>query len=565
MMRKHRRTDVCVVGLGASGGVIAAELANAGLEVVGLEAGPHLKRERFEAHSEAHDEFAHVRLGRLRWMQPEVLVYNGGPPMVFPLIARNIGVGGPLHWSCFSYRFHESDFMVRSASGAPAGSSVADWPIRYADLEPYYDRAEYAFGVSGAAGSNPFEAPRRRPYPMAALETLPAGKLFAEASSSLGYHAYPIPAAITTRSGYGGKAFRRECNYCGKCTHYGCEQHATGTTLVATVPDALKTGRLEVRAESVVLRISTDSRGRVTGVVYLDAAGKPHEQPARVVVACNNAAYVARLLLLSKTDRYPRGLANRSGLVGRNLMFHASVIGYGTFDRPLHAEVGPQAAVAFDDLNEDRPRNRHDQSFIRGGLVNGGLPLAFTGGPLAWATALGTVAPLPPGVPSWGKGFKDFVARNYTRHMAVSTLAEDLPVESNRIELDPKVTDRWGLPVPRIVYDDHPNTIAMQRFQERVVERLLREAGARQVVTSIPAIPAGAAAGHVMGTTRMGEDPKLSVADSFGRAHDHPNLFIGGSSLFVTSAGVNPTLTIFALAYRTAERIASLWRTGAFA
>ena len=563
-MQKHDSKDVCVIGLGAAGGVIAAELAKAGLSVVGLEAGPHFKREAFEK-PEAHDELAHVRLGRLRWNQPEVVVYNGGAPATFPLIARNIGVGGPLHWSCFSYRFHPSDFTVKSASGVPSGSSVEDWPIRYEELEPYYDRAETEFGVAGRAGENPFEAPRKRPYPMPPLATLSAGRLFQQTTKKNGYHPFRIPAAITTRPGYGGKEFRQVCNYCGKCTFYGCEQHAKGANLVVTLPDALATGNLEVRSRAFATEIAVDRDGRAQSVIYLDAEGKAHEQPSRIVVISNNAAYVARLLLLSKSKHFPQGLANSSGLVGKNLMFHASVIGYGTFESEVHAEHGPQAAIAIDDLNEDRPRDRYGQSFVRGGQVCGGIPLAFTGGPLAWSAALGSFAPLPPGVPSWGRKFKSFATRYYTRHFAVNALLEDLPAESNRIELDPMVKDSWGLPVPRIVYDDHPNTIAMQKFHKEKIKGLLKMAGATHAVVTIPAIPAGAAAGHVMGTTRMGDDPARSVVDSYGQSHDVPNLFVGGSSPFVTSSGLNPTLTIFALAYRTAERTLELWGQGAFA
>lgn len=564
-VQKHPKTDACVIGLGASGGVIAAELAKAGLSVVALEAGPHHRREVFERPGEAHDELAHIRLGKLRWNQPEVMVYNGGSPVTFPVIARNIGVGGPLHWSCFSYRLHESDFRVRSSSGVPAGSSVGDWPIGYADLETYYDRAEYEFGVAGESGAHPFEPPRRRPYPLPPVATLAAGQLFKATAAAMGYHPFPIPAAITTKDGYGGKSFRKACNYCGRCTFYGCEQHAKGATLVVTLPEALQTGRLEIRARCLATEITADRAGRARSVVYIDGEGRRHEQPARLVGVCNNAAYVARLLLLSKSKRFPSGLANSSGLVGKNLMFHASAFGYGTFeDQELNAGVGPQAAIAFDDLNENRPRERYGQSFIRGAGMAGGIPLAFTGGPLAFATALGSFMPLPDGVPAWGKAFKDFLARYHDRHFAVFALCEDLPVESNRVELDPSVKDRWGLPVPRIVYSDHPNTIAMQRFMRSRIEELLKRAGARQVVAVIPTMPGGAAAGHVMGTTRMGTDPGRSVVNSYGQAHDVPNLFIGGSGGFVTSAGLNPTLTIFALAYRSAERMVELWRQGAF-
>jgi gluconate 2-dehydrogenase alpha chain len=564
-MQKHPETDACVIGLGASGGIIAAELAQAGLSVVGLEAGSHFSRESFSDHGTVHDELAHVKLGRLRWNQPEVLIYNGNPPLTFPLIARNTGVGGPLHWSCFSYRFHESDFQVQTTSGVPNGSSVENWPIRYADLEPYYNRAEYEFGVAGAAGTNPFEAPRLKPYPLPPLIRQRAAQLFLETAAQFGYHPFSIPAAITTQPGYGGKSYRQPCNYCGYCTYYGCEQHAKGATLVVTLPDAVNTGKLQIRPHSLAIEITVGEIGQAETVIYLDSEGERHEQPARIVVICNNAAYVARLLLLSKSRRFPNGLANSSGLVGKNLMFHASVFGYGTFDdRDLDSVSGPQTTVAFDDLNEDRPRLQHGQSFIRGATISGGLPLPFTGGPLAFASALGTFMPLPQSIPAWGKGFKDFLVRYYKRHFAISALCEDLPMESNRIELDSAVKDSSGLPALRIYYTDHANTLRMQKFMQARIEALFKAAGAKHVVVTVPTIPGGAAAGHVMGTTRMGNDPERSVVDGYCQSHDVKNLFIGGSSAFVTASGVNPTLTIFALAYRTAERIVKLWNQGAF-
>ena len=544
---------------------MAAELAKAGLRVVGLEAGPYLPREVFERESESKDEFGHFRLGRLRWNQPEVLVYNGGAPVTFPVISRNIGVGGPLHWSCISYRFHESDFRVKSESGVPRGSSVEDWPLSYVDLEPYYERAEYEFGVSGEAGGSRYEAARVRPYPMPPLPVRPAGRHFADAAVRLGYQSYSVPAAITTTQRYGGKDFRSICDTCGRCTFYGCHTHAKGVNLVVTLPEALEGGLLEIRPDCIAIEITTNRQGQASNVKYLDQDGQVHEQSAKVVIASNNAAYVARLLLMSRSTRFPAGLANNSGLVGKNLTFHASTFGYGTF--PGHEfKVGldPQAATAFDDLNEDRPRQHYDQPFIRGAVISGGIALPFTGGPLAFASSAGTFIPLPPGIARWGRGFKQFIYDYYNRYYAVFALCEDLPLEENRVELDPTVRDRWGLPALRIVYRDSDNTVLMQHFMRSKIAHLLRTAGARDVVTTIPGMPGGAAAGHVMGTTRMGNDPRSSVVNQYCQAHGVPNLFVGGSGVFVTSAGLNPTLTIFALAYRTADFIREQWHKGAF-
>lgn len=538
--------DVCVVGLGAAGGIIASELARAGLRVVGLEAGPARV-------PPGTDEVEFHIQRKLMWHEPETLVVDGGPPLRGTWLSRNLGVGGPLHWSCITYRFHPSDFRVRSESGVPAGTSVEDWPLSYDDLEPYYDRAEAAIGIAGQAELMPFAGPRRRPYPLPPVPQSRAALVFAAAARRLGYHPYPTPAAIATvpRGGRDG------CNLCGRCGHYDCFRAAKGNTRDALLPAALATGRLEVRAGCRAERVTVDPRtGLARGVRYRTADGERCEVQARTIVLANGAAYQARLLLLSRSRAHPHGLANSSGLVGKNLMFHTNVLAYGLLDEPVYADRGPQTAAAFDDLNEDRPRRRHGASFVRGAAVVGGLPLPFVGGPLAFAHALGRLAPTPPGVPTWGTGFRDFLAHAYSRHFAVFALCEDLPMEENRLELDPTIRLGDGGPGLRIHYRYHPNTRAMEAFMLERIGEVLRAAGARDVVAYQPRLPGGMFAGHIMGTTRMGNDPQTSVADPDGRAHDVPNLFLPGSGLFVTSAGLNPTGTIFALAYRTAEAIA---------
>jgi choline dehydrogenase-like flavoprotein len=537
--------DVCVVGLGAAGGVIAAELAEAGLRVIALEAGPSSVRG-----STDEREF---HLGRaLFWNEPETLVVNDGPPQRGAWLARNIGVGGPLHWTAITYRFHPSDFRVRSEAGGIAGTSLADWPIGYADLEPYYTRAEREIGVAGHAGGNPYEGARSAPFPFTPVPLSRAATLFAEAARRLGHAPYPTPAAIRTEP----RGSRQACNLCGRCSHYECVRRAKGNTRDTVLVRAARTGRLDVRARSRADRLSVDPRtGRVTGVRYVGPRGR-REITARTVVLATGAAYQARLLLLSVSSAHPRGLGNSSGLVGRNLMFHTNVMAWGLFDEPIHVDRGPQTAAAFDDLDEDRPRTRYGASFVRGAAVVGGLPLTFAGGPLAFANAAGRSTRLPAGVPLWGEGFRDFVASAYARHFAAFALCEDLPMEANRVELDPTVRLADGGPGLRIHYRYHPNTVAMEEFMVDRVAAVVREAGAHEVIAHRSSVPAGMFAGHHMGTARMGKDPLTSVADADGRSHDVPNLFLPGSGLFVTSAGVNPTGTIFALAYRTAAAIA---------
>jgi choline dehydrogenase-like flavoprotein len=537
--------DVCVVGLGAAGGVIAAACAESGLRVIAIEAGAATVRG-----STDEREFQSRRA--LFWNEPEHLVVNGGPPMRGSWLARNIGVGGPLHWTTITYRFHASDFRARTESGPIDGTSLADWPIAYTDLEPYYDRAERELGVAGDAGANPYEGARSNPFPLAPLPLSAAASRFADAARRLGHVPYATPAAILTER----RGSRLACNLCGRCSHYDCLRRAKGNTRDTVLARAAATRRLDVRSAGRALRVLIDERtGLATGVRY-DGPGGRRDVTARTVVLANGAAYQTRLLLRSTSRAHPNGLANSSGLVGRNLMFHTNVMAWGLFDEQLHVERGPQTGAAFDDLDEDRPRARHGASFVRGAAVVGGLPVVFAGGPLAFANAAGQAIKLPAGVPSVGAGFRDFVAHAYTRHFGVFALCEDLPLEENRIELDPTIRLDDGGPGLRIHYRYHRNTLDMESFMEERLAAVVGEAGARQTFTQRSALPAGMFAGHHMGTTRMGVDPATSVADADGRAHDVPNLFLPGSGLFVTSAGVNPTGTIWALAYRTAEVIA---------
>ncbi len=537
--------DVCVVGLGASGGVIAAACAEAGLRVIAIEAGAATVRA-------STDERAFQSRRELFWNEPEHLVVNGGAPMRGSWLSRNIGVGGPLHWTTITYRFHPSDFRARTESGPVDGTSLADWPISYAELEPYYDRAEREIGVAGSAGANPYEGARSNPFPHAPLPLSAAASRFADAARRLGHVPYATPAAVlTARSGS-----RLACNLCGRCSHYDCLRRAKGNTRDTVLARAAATGRLDVRAASRALRVLVDARtGLATGVRYEGPRGR-RDVMARTVVLANGAAYQTRLLLRSTSRGHPNGLANSSGLVGRNLMFHTNVMAWGLFDEQLHVERGPQTGAAFDDLDEDRPRARHGASFVRGAAVVGGLPVVFAGGPLAFANAAGQSVKLPPGVPSVGAGFRDFIAHAYTRHFGVFALCEDLPLEENRIELDPTLRLDDGGPGLRIHYRYHRNTLDMESFMEERLAAVVREAGARQTFTQRSPLPAGMFAGHHMGTARMGTDPATSVADADGRTHDVQNLFVPGSGLFVTSAGVNPTGTIWALAYRTADAIA---------
>lgn len=550
----HDPVDVCIVGLGAAGGTIAAGLVEEGLRVVALESGTSF--DPIESRSEfTDDEVAHIVDRRMLWNEPEVLMLDDGPPIVRSWLARNRGVGGPHAWSGFAYRFHPSDFRVASESGTPDGTTVTNWPIGYEDLEPWYGKAETIMGVGGLAGENPFEASRRGPYPNPPRAPGSASELLSEAARRLGWHPYPPPSAILAKR-HGGQL---PCNHCGHCTFYGCHTNARFSTLVTVLPAALSSGRLEVRARSTAIEVVCDPGGRPRAVRYVALNGDFHEQPAGVTVLALNAPYVARLLLLSRSPKHPNGIGNAADQVGRHLTFHTGAFAYGIYDEPVHADRGPAQHVGIDDFNESRPAEAGER-FRRGGVLHGGMPAAFTGGPLAFARALDDTIPLPKAVPRYGDGLLEFAAHAYSRHQAVYALGEDLPQAGNRVSLDPDVRDSLGLPALRITYRAHPEDVAQQRFLLARAIELLQSSGARDVVVAPSLAPGGMFAGHAHGTTRMGRDPARSVANDAGLVHGTENLFVAGAGLFVTSAGLNPALTVVALALRAVDDMAAAGR-----
>jgi gluconate 2-dehydrogenase alpha chain len=552
--------QVCVVGLGAAGGVIASGLAELGVDVVGIEAGPDVTsgsdglrhgNRRFD-----DDEVAHIVDRRLLHTAPERLVLDGRDLGPGPWLARNRGVGGPFAWTGFAYRFRPSDFCVASTDGVPADSSVTDWPVTYEELEPWYSAAEGLMGVAGQAGENPFEAPRSGPYPAPANPVGEGSRRLADAARRLGHHPYRPPAAIATSAGGG----RGSCDRCGACTFYGCHRDAKFASLLTGLGEARADGRVVVRAACVATEIVCDGDGRPCAVRYVDGAGRAHEQPADVIVLANNAPYVAHLLLASRSPSHPRGIGNDSDQVGRHVTFHTGAFAYGIYDDLIDAHVGPAQHVGIDDLNENRPWLA-GAGFRRGGVLHGGMPAAFTGGALAFARGLDVTIPLPEGVPRHGQGLVDFAAHAYRRHQAVYVLGEDLPRSQNRVSRDATITDSFGRPALRIDYAPHPEDRAQHDSLLDAAAQLLTESGARTVVRAPSQVPGGIFAGHAHGTTRMGEDPATFVTDSAGLVHGTENLFVAGAGTFVTSAGVNPALTIVALALRAVPVIAG--RAGA--
>ena len=536
--------DFVVVGSGAAGGVMARELSRAGFDVIVMEQGP-----RFTAADFRHDELDY-------WFNNALLNSPQSSPQTFrrtagetaqrvkdfPSLwyARMVG-GSSNHFTANFWRFHEVDFKERSLLGAIPGTNFADWPIDYAELEPYYTKVEWDVGVSGLAGASPFDPPRTKPYPMPPLPVKSSGVLLERGARKLGMHPFPAPMAIASVP-YKG---RPACAHCGFCMGFGCEMQAKSSTLYTMIPEAEATGRCEVRSESYVFRVDVNNRDRVTGVTYFDRDRRERFQPARAVVLCANGAESARLLLMSANARHPGGLANSSGLVGRNLMFNTYTETHAIFEHELNEYKSVQVTRIVHDFYDSDPK--------RGFYGGGGFDSRIGLNPIGWALFA------PPASRAWGPEFKALIEA-MPRAMVVATHGTSLPLESNRVDLDPELKDAWGMPAMRVTYKDHPDDLAFAAFLQDRGYDVMQAAGAQQAwkapITEATGSP------HLLGTCRMGNDPATSVVDRYHRTHDVRNLFVCDGSSFVTSGRGQPTMTIQALAFRAGDHIARFARQG---
>jgi gluconate 2-dehydrogenase alpha chain len=554
------KTDVVIIGMGAVGGVASHVLTQAGLRVVGIEAGPRLGAGDFLKRFDEIGEgcFTRNQLGGPKYNReiPTWRLDAKSPTTTPAAVGMANCVGGTsVHFGAQYWRLLESDFTVRSStverygkSALPAGTAITDWPLTYHDLEPFYDKIEYHLGVSGKAGTNPFEAPRSRGYPMPPLRPAGYPTMMGEAMRKLGYHPFPQPAAILSEYYQG----RPACSYCGFCgLGFGCWNKSKSDTLVTSIAAAESTGRLEIRTDSRVMAILSDSHGRVTGVKYRDAHGTMRVQPARFVILASYLYENVRLLLLSRAKAYPHGLSNNRGQVGKYYRPQAAVTVNGLYPgKPLNLWAGTTAqTVAMDDLNGDN-FDHHGLGFIRGAnihVANNNMPVSHS-------------ESVPPDVPLWGSAYKRWLHKNSGSVGSLLTQMETLPYEANFIDLDPVKKDDLGVPVARLTFNVYKNEIKMAAYLTEKLSAIHKAAGATTTwggpLPSITAVNS-----HAYGGTQMGTDPAASVVNQYGLSHEAPNLAIMGSSTVVTGTDYNPTETIQALAWRGAEYIAKNFGT----
>lgn len=522
------KADVVVIGAGASGAVVARRLAEAGIDVLTLEQGNWPDMSLYPAPDPMYE-----LLARSTWSgSPNVRQLPVDYPVdesesdISPLMFNGVG-GSTVLYAADWPRLVPSDFRVRSLDGV-----ADDWPITYDELVSYYERTDVQFGVSGLAGDPAYPATdKERPYP-----PLPIGKAgheVARGHNELGWHWWPGTNAVLPRQ----EGHRRGCAQWGTCMQ-GCPEGAKASTDLTHWPQARSAGA-RILTGARVARLEVDSHGSVHRAEFVHPDGSWDAVEGQAFVMACNAIGTPRILLNSSSSQHPDGLANSSGLVGRRLMVHpfANVMGYFEDDlRGYRGHVGAKI-VCFEFYESDDSRD-----FVRGAKWS----LAPTGGPLNAAM------PTRAGGSVWGAGHHDAVRAVLGRTASWGIFGEDLPDENNRVVLHETLTDSSGIPAPAVQYRVSENSRRLLDFHIARAEESLLAAGAYRTESESLMRYSG---WHLLGTTRMGNDPESSVVDPFGRAHDVRNLFIVDGGTFVTSGGVNPTSTIVALALRTADYI----------
>jgi choline dehydrogenase-like flavoprotein len=503
-MRRHEGTvDACIVGCGAGGSVLAKELAEAGLSVVVIEAGDWID----SRDDMVNDELSMI--GPLDW--DDLRITDGDNPIRTGRVNTGRAVGGTtVHFTAMSLRLDPSDFRIASDEGV-----AVDWPFGYEELAPYYDEVESTLPVSGPRRS---KWPSGAPYPHGALPWSAKDLVLGRGMDRVGLHVEMTPHAIAT----GNVDGRSACMYYGFCMD-GCKSDAKGSMSVTYVPRAVAAGA-EIRANSFAVRVETES-GRATGVAYLEE-GAERFQPAERVFVCCYAIETPRLLLNSGN------LANSSDQVGRNFMVHSGPIVYGRFDRPLDSFVAPPVGI----MTRDPYRSDPSRGFVRGFLLN-----TYCQFPINFGQSLVGSNP-----DLWGDDLME-VLDEYAHWGLIATLGEVLPDPNNRVTLAGEVDDN-GLPVARITLSYGENDKALEDAARRLAVDAMEAAGATRILTS-------EGTHHILGTARMGTDPATSVVDPHCRSHDVPNLWICDGSVWPTGGAVNPSLTIEALATRTARKV----------
>jgi gluconate 2-dehydrogenase alpha chain len=573
--QKLTKVDAVVVGVGFAGSILAKELAVSGLKVVGLERGTGRETvPTFQAPA-IHDELKYaIHKGFMQDVHTESMTFrNHHGEVALPIrkweaFLPGTGLGGcGVHWNGQAWRYQPADFIYKTHIEERYGKNfvdpelrIQDWGVTYDELEPYYDKFEYLLGVGGKAGNlkgriqlggNPLEGPRSREYPNPPMKEQYAGAIFRKAAEEMGYHPFMQPSANMTRPYTNPEGLTlNPCVYCGFCERFGCEHYAKSSPQTVILPVLLKNPNFELRTESHVLRINLDSsKTKATGVSYVDAQGREYEQPADLVLVTAFALNNARILLLSGLGK-PYDPVTETGVVGRNYAYQTQsyVPVFFAEDINLNSYMAAGASgTVIDDFSVDN-FDHSKLGFIGGCYVMCGStnarPIEFH--------------PTPPGTPKWGAKWKEAVRRHYN-HTAIFNLSgTSTAMRWNYLDLDPTYRDAWGLPLLRMTFDFPDNDVRMARYVTEKASEIGHRMGAKIVVNeprTKPFVVTTYQSTHNTGGTVMGNDPATSVVNRYCQTWDASNVFVVGASNYPQNSSYNPTITLGALIYWTADAL----------
>ncbi|SDW18481.1 GMC family oxidoreductase [Paenibacillus sp. CF384] len=569
MATKLPKVPVVIVGMGWVGGIIAAELAKAGIQVVGLERG---KGRGTQDYFHVHDELRYAaRYELMQDLSKETVTFRNTykmralPMRTYGSFLLGDGLGGAgVHWNGQYYRFLPYDFEIYSKTverygkkKIPVGMTIRDWGITYDQLEPYYVMYEQMSGISGEKTTPPNVGAMSKPFATEPMKKTPGMKLFEEAASKLGYHPYVIPSANLTEVYKNPDGIQRAaCQYCGYCERFGCEYGAKADPVVTVLPVAQASGKFELRTHSNVTSI-LHSGSKATGVTYINTpTGEEYIQPADVVILASYVFSNVRLLLMSKLGT-PYNPDSETGAVGRNYAYQVNGASTSAFyeDREFNLAMGAGAlGSSLDDFNGDN-FDHSDLKFLHGANIR------FT------QTGLRPIQyqPVPAGTPKWGAEFKKATIHNANRILSVTGQGASMPNRYHFLDLDPEYKDALGQPLLRMTFDFEEQDRELVKFIAQKTKGIADGMSATKVemhdaLKQYNIVPYQST--HNTGGTIMGSDPKTSVVNNYLQMWDAENVFICGASNFAHNSGYNPTATVGAFAYRAAEGVQTYLKKG---
>jgi len=571
--------DICIVGSGAGASPIAHQLSKAGAKVLVLEKGPWLTEKEFfkdELTISIHDAYNPKLNDEQHVIEEEYLDENDQPfwqgektsDSGWSWWNGNVVGGSSNFMSGYFHRLKPVDFRLKSEFGAITGANVADWPISYDELEPYYAKVEREVGVSGRVVDHPHQEPRSTDFPYPPIAELPMSSWIDKAANKIGYHAIPVPRAILSKPDMG----RRSCEYSGYCSSYGCSSGAKGSGRAALLNHAVATGNCTIKANAKVYKIASDSKGEITGVHYYDGLGRKKSVSAKIYVVACQAVETSRLLLASTGEKFPQGLANNHGQVGKNLLFSGGGTGQGDFIFSELTEkkvaelkqVGPFINRALQDwyqINDKAFTGANKQGQAKGGTID----FLFHQNPIA--RARGTQwASVEDSHESghdkllWGEALKQSMKTEFTSYKTLrfEVFNDWLPTDDCFVSLDEDVTDQWGDPVAKVRIGYHEHDLEVGEYLSLKAEKLLEALGAKNISSSVSGYPS---TNLMAGGCRFGDDPKTSVLNKNCQAHEVDNLYVTDGSFMPTGGSVPYTFTIYANAFRVADKIKAHWMT----